>query len=280
MTPEPEIPELAKAHRVSVVIVTHNRAEYLRSSLESLGLAHQVLVVDNGSTDGTAGLEAEFPEARFIRLPKNFGLTKALNIGARAADGSLILFLHDDTRITGDAVTRLADFLDEHSDVGAVAPRLVDEQGKGVRQLRSLPSPANPDPGFEVASGGEQIVAACVSGAALMLRSAFFKALRGVDERYGTYGSDAELSVQVKRANRKLIVLRDITAIHAWADSPVKRSALEGDRAHGVAAYIGKHSGFMAGMVQRLKAGLLGLLTFRFSVVGGAFSGIKIDGTN
>jgi len=101
-----------------------------------------------------------------------------------------------------------------------------------------------------------------------------------VDERYGTYGSDAELSIQVKRANRKLVILRDVTAVHGWAESPVKRSLLDGDRAHGVAAYLGKHAGFAAGMLQRVKAGLLGLLTFRFSVVAGALSGAKIDGAN
>ena len=88
MTPEAEIPEVAQPPRVSVVIVTHNRAEMLRRGLEVLGEAHQVLVVDNASTDGTPALENEFPGVRFIRLPKNFGLTKAMNIGVRSADGT------------------------------------------------------------------------------------------------------------------------------------------------------------------------------------------------
>jgi hypothetical protein len=108
----------------------------------------------------------------------------------------------------------------------------------------------------------------------------FLKALRHIDERYGNYGSDAELSAQVRSANRKLVILRGVTAVHAWAESPMKKGALDGDRAHGTAAFLGKHHGLMAGMMHRLKAGLGGLITFRFGVVMGAFSGAKIDGTN
>ncbi|MCU1330175.1 MAG: glycosyltransferase-like protein [Bryobacterales bacterium] len=281
MTPEPEIPDVAQPHRVSVVVVTHNRAELLRRSLTALGAGHQVLVVDNGSSDASISLEAEFPAVRFIRLPRNFGLTKAMNVGARSADGSFLLFLHDDTVISGDAVNALADFLENRSDAGAVCPLLTDESGAPVRQARPLPTPGQPDPPFAPASGtGDEIVVPCVSGAALMLRMSFYKSLREVDDRFGTYGSDAELSAQVKRANRKLVILRNVTAIHFWAKSPVKASVLGGDRAHGTAAFLGKHDGVAAGMLYRLKTGLGAVATFRFSVMAGAFSGAKIDGSS
>ena len=79
----PEVENIAPpAKRVSVVIVSLNRARQLRQLLEGLGEAHQIVVVDNGSTDGAVDLEPLFPAARFVRLPRNFGLTKALNLGA------------------------------------------------------------------------------------------------------------------------------------------------------------------------------------------------------
>lgn len=261
-----------------MVIVSHNRAAQLRKSLEQLGDAHQVLVVDNGSQDETAELEQAFPAVRFIKLPKNFGLTKAMNIGARAADGAMILFLHDDARISGESVQHLADFLEARTDVGAVCPLLVDDQGKALRQVRALPTPGAPDPPYAPATGGDEIVANCVSGAAIMLRTYFLKALRDVDERYGNYGSCAELSAQVRRANRKLVILSNVTAVHEWAESPAKRSALEADRAHGTGAFLSKHHGFMAGFIYRLRTGLVSLLTLRFATMNGAFSGVKIDG--
>jgi N-acetylglucosaminyl-diphospho-decaprenol L-rhamnosyltransferase len=282
LTPDPELnepqPEQQKK-RTSVVIVSFNRADKLRKSLESLGDEHQILVIDNGSTDASASLEQDFPAARFIRLPKNFGLTKALNIGVRAADGEYILFLHDDTIVTEAAVTQLTDFLEARQDVGAVCPLLTNEAGQRTPQARSLPTPAMPDPGFRAAEGTGEITAECVSGAAMMFRSFFLRALRQIDERYGNYGSDIEMCSQVKRSSRKLIILTDVAAVHEPSPSPMKPGSLAGDRAVGTAVFLGKHHGFFTGMMYRLKTGLLGVVTFRFGVVAGAFSDAKIDGT-
>jgi hypothetical protein len=68
--------------QVSVVIVSCNRIDVLRASLTALkgavqNPAMQLIVVDNGSQDGSAALDSEFPAVQFLRLPQNFGLTKA-----------------------------------------------------------------------------------------------------------------------------------------------------------------------------------------------------------
>ena len=107
----------------------------------------QIIVVDNGSSDGSAQLDSEFPNLQWIRLPKNFGLTKAWNLGWRAADAEYVLFLHDDTEVEPDAVARLADALDANADAdggvpaaggcggtsGAAARQLSARTGSGVR---------------------------------------------------------------------------------------------------------------------------------------------------
>jgi N-acetylglucosaminyl-diphospho-decaprenol L-rhamnosyltransferase len=275
LTPEPQDLE-QQAKRISVVIVSHNRKDTLRESLAALGDAHQILVVDNASTDGSAALDDEFPSVRFIRLPKNFGLVKALNVGIRAADGTYVLILHDDAIIDAAAVSKLADYLEEHTEAGAVCPLLLHD-GQPAPQVRPLPTPAAPDPPFQPAQGTD---AECVRGAAIMFRTFFLRALRQIDERYGNYGSIIELCAQIKKANRKLVILRDVTAEHHAARSPMQAGALEGDRALGTAVYLGKHFGFMTGMLYRLKTGLAALLTFRFKIVTGVFSGVKIDGTS
>jgi GT2 family glycosyltransferase len=279
--------------RVSIVIVSFNRAENLHRSLAALGDAHQILVVDNGSTDGSANLDEEFPDVfshvRFIRLPKNFGLTRAMNIGVRAADGEYVLFLHDDGCITGAAVSQLADFLEARQDAGAVCPLLTTDSGVPAPQLRALPAPSLPDPPLRPAEGGaegvtgegiaREISAECVSGAAIMFRMFFLRALRQIDERYGNYGNIMELCAQVRRASRKLVILRDVSALHEALPSPMSKGALEGDRTTGTAEFLGKHYGFMAGILYRIKAALGGLVTFRFNAVAGALSNDKIDGS-
>ncbi|MDP9170169.1 MAG: glycosyltransferase [Acidobacteriota bacterium] len=278
MTPSEE-PIEPVARRVSIVIVTIDRADKLRACLTALGIDHQILVVDNGSTDHSSELAEEFPGARFIRLPKNFGLTKALNIGIRAADGPNILLLHDDAQMSGDAVDKLADFLEERQDVGAVAPLLLDAAGSRAPQVRPLPTPAAPDPPLLPATGDYEIAAECVSGAAIMFRAFFLRALRQIDEHYGNYGSIIELCSQVKRANRKLIVLTQVTAIHEALESPVKKSVLDGDRTVGTAVFLGKHHGFGSGLAYRAKSALAGAATLRLKVVAGAVADAKIDGT-
>ena len=241
-----------------------------------------MLVVDNGSSDGTPLLADDFPAARFIRLPKNFGLTKAMNIGFRAADGEYVLFLHDDTVLSGDGVTKMADFLEARQDAAAVCPLLVTESGQPSWQVRPLPTPSEPDPGFRPAANSApvdgEILAECVSGAAIMVRISFLRAMRHVDERYGNYGSEIELSSQVRRAGKKLVILGGVTAVHEGPLSPMRKGQLAGDRADGTAGYLGKNFGFVTGMLHRLKAGLGGLLTFRLGVVAGALAGEKIDG--
>ena len=279
MTPESDVIE---PKRVSVVIVLLDRIDTIRRSLAELGDEHQVLVVDNGSTDGAHALDEEFPNVRFIRLPKNFGLTKALNIGIRAAEGTYVLILHDDAIVTGEAVSKLADFLEARADAGAVAPLLLTDAGDPAPQVCELPSASAPNlvykpAGFPNVSGYE-MVASCVSGAAIMFRTFFLRALGQIDERYGTYGSIVELCMQVRRANRKILVLRDVTAVHEQLVSPVSKSTLEGDRASGTAVFIGKHGGLVAGILYRLKAALIGLFTFRFKVLAGVLGGTKIDG--
>jgi len=275
LTPEEQELE-QQARRISVVIVSHNRREQLRNCLQALGDAHQVLVVDNGSKDGAWSLDEQFPAVRFIRLPKNFGLTKALNIGIRAADGTYILLLHDDTVIAGDGVTKLADYLEDHQEVGAVCPLLM-HNGSPAPQIRPLPTPSDPDPAFHTGKPGS---VECVLGAAIMLRTFYLRALRHIDERYGNYGSDIELCAQVRRSNRRLIILDSVTAEHNPGTSPMARNAIEGDRVVGTAVYLGKHHGTFAGLLYRLKAGLAALVTFRLKTVMGAFSGVKIDGTS
>jgi len=262
------------------VIVAFNRLAAVRRNLEQMGEEHQVVLVDNGSDDGTSVLETEFPTMRYIRLPKNFGLTKAINIGVRAAEGTYILLLHDDVVIKSADVSRLADHLEEHQEAGAVAPLLMTPAGQPAPQVRKLPTSSDPDPLFQPAQGEGEIVVSCVSGAAIMLRSFFLRALRQIDERYGNYGSEIELCIQVRRANRKTVVLRSVSAVHEGLRSPMSRTALAGDRVAGIAVFLGKHSGLVPGVLYRLKCALSGLFTFRFKVIAGALAGAKIDGSS
>ncbi len=272
MTPQLEVIPSTQP-RVSVIIVSHNKAKLLRRSLEALGSEHQLVVVDNGSTDGAAALENDFPKAQFIRLPKNFGLTKALNLGLRAAEGEYLLFLHDDTQISSEAVSRLADVLAANPEVGAVSPLF-----PGKPQTAELPSVSHPYPEWHTVEGDSDQDVECTSGAAIMLRQQFMRAMRHIDERYGNYGSNLDLCAQVRRrASKKVRVVRNVTALHDVLGT--EDSLLAADRVIGTSVFLGKYYGFAAGLKFRMANTLGAVFAFRLAMAKHLLSNQKLDGT-
>lgn len=279
-SPAEQVPaEQPPVAQVSVVVVSCNRVNALRATLAALGAATpnpaiQVIVVDNGSRDGSGSLDTEFPAAQFMRLPQNFGLTKALNIGIRAADGDWVLLLHEDVEIRPETVEMLRAELEQHNETGAACPLLVDDSGNPAPQVRELPSPANPDPPFRPGKPGE---APAVKGAAIMVRRFLLNAMRRIDERYGNYGSDVELSMQVRRANKRVVIVEGATALH-HPDAPEQRAEFMADRRLGTAVYLGKYYGFPA-KVKYLVVSVFGaLFKFRLGELRFLLSGQKIDG--
>lgn len=274
----PEQP--APPPRVSAIVVSRNRVELLRRCLESIDKSDvretvQVIVVDNGSTDGSAQLDAEFPNVRFTRLPKNFGLTKALNIGWRAAEAEYVLFLHEDAELEPDAIGRLAAVLDSAPDAAAVSPLLVDEQGRPAPQLGALP----PDGTYQPAEapGSEAFAVTYPRGAALMVRAFVIKSIRQIDERYGQFGSDADLAAQILRGGKKILLAPEARARHQGsADEGTLRRA---DFLLGRATFIGKHQGFGAGLKARLGAILGAFFSLRWGELRCLVAPQKIDGT-
>jgi GT2 family glycosyltransferase len=94
---EPEVvDETPAGPRVTVIISAYNQAPALRRCLKALETSVErqsieIIVMDNGSFDDTPEVEPEFPEVTFLRLPKYFGRTKALNIASRTAHADLLL---------------------------------------------------------------------------------------------------------------------------------------------------------------------------------------------
>jgi glycosyltransferase involved in cell wall biosynthesis len=117
--------------QVSVFVPAHNEAENIpellariEEGLEACGLAGEVILVDDGSTDDTAevaeALQTRYPWLRVLRHRRNMGLTEAMRTGFRAVRGDLILFLPADLECHPDEdIPKLVDKLNEGYDVVA-----------------------------------------------------------------------------------------------------------------------------------------------------------------
>ncbi len=124
---------------VTAVVVTYNGLPWLERCLESVR-AHETIVVDNGSTDGTVELVGErFPAARVIEQ-ENRGLAAGWNAGVRAGSGRYFVILNSDAWAVGDAVERLVQFADEHPRAAVVGPRLSNPDGTLQRSVRGFPT--------------------------------------------------------------------------------------------------------------------------------------------
>jgi N-acetylglucosaminyl-diphospho-decaprenol L-rhamnosyltransferase len=133
---------------VSVCIANWNCRDLLRDCLESLRLQRrrlrlEVIVVDNGSSDGAPEMVAEeFPEVILVRNAGNLGFARANNQAARRARGRYLFFLNNDTVVPPAALRRLRDYADKHPGVGMIGPRLRDGQGELQVSYRTRPTVA------------------------------------------------------------------------------------------------------------------------------------------
>jgi GT2 family glycosyltransferase len=285
--------------QVSVLIVSYNTAAALRRCLEALEQStaretFEVVVVDNGSLDDSTEVIDSFPNVTPLRLPRNFGFVKALNIGMRTGKAEFFLLLDPRTEVMPDTVSALAARLAQTPEAVAVCPSLATPDGQDASRLFRLPTRnrlgAIAAAGrFEPAQAPEDTDGAAAvefaTFSALMVRSYFMKGLRYIDEHYAQSWADAEIAAQIRRAGKKTLLLPGVRAIwHAEDDirlsmPPSAQALLAADWGLAAATYAGKHFGFLAKLRIRVGAALSALFSFQIRRFSFLVSGQKIDGT-
>ncbi|MGZ8545012.1 MAG: glycosyltransferase family 2 protein, partial [Flavisolibacter sp.] len=135
--------------RLSVIIVNYNVRHFLEQCLYSVeksmnGLAAEVIVVDNHSTDGSLEyLTPRFPLVQFIANKENTGFSKACNQGLAMANGDFILFLNPDTLVEEQTFKNCIAFFEQHLHCGALGVKMIDGAGNFLKESkRSFPSPS------------------------------------------------------------------------------------------------------------------------------------------
>lgn len=134
---------------VTAIIVNYNTRALLHQCVDALragvtGLTLQIVIVDNGSRDGSQELlRAEFNDCELIFNPTNVGFGRANNQAVAAARGRYLLLLNTDAFVAADSVARTVAFLDEHPVYGLLGVRLVGRDGVLQPSCRYFPTPWN-----------------------------------------------------------------------------------------------------------------------------------------
>jgi GT2 family glycosyltransferase len=133
---------------LSICVLNWNTRDYLRACLQSIRdtarqLDPEVIVVDNASSDGSAGMvREEFPEVRLIANEENLKYARGSNQALEAATGEFKLLLNPDVVILPGAIQELLAAMQRHPKAAAVAPKLVHPDGSPQLSCRSFPDPA------------------------------------------------------------------------------------------------------------------------------------------
>ncbi len=189
--------------KASVVVVTWNGLHHLKQCLPALirqrGISYEVILVDNGSTDGSVEWVAQsYPDVVLVELGSNHGFAAANNAGFRKARTDLIATLNNDARPDPDWLASLVNAADAHPEAGSFASRVVltndpsilDSTGITTDVLGIAWNRHSTDPvGLE--SEGE-VFGACA--AAALYRKHLLETLGGFDSTYFAYLEDVDLA--------------------------------------------------------------------------------------
>ena len=208
----------------SVVVVVLNwcgeadTAACLESLARSDYPALQVLLVDNGSPDGSGErLHAAFPHAPYLQTGRNLGFTGGNNRGiawARAQGAELVVVLNNDTVVAPDCISRLVAAVGAGPDVGAVAPTMLVHDAPDrvwyaggtlslVRGIGRHRGEGARDPGVDAA--GDAVEVSFLTGCCMLLTRRALDAVGGFEESYFAYGEDVDLSFRLARAGFRLL---------------------------------------------------------------------------
>jgi GT2 family glycosyltransferase len=270
---------------VSVIIVSWNARDYLRDCLNSIfqtemSSVQEVIVVDNASKDGSPEMvEKEFPSVTLIRAGENLGFARANNLAMKCAKGSMYALVNSDVIVHPGCLDTLAEFLDQHDDVGLVGPRVMGGDGNLQRTCRKEPTVWNtvcrvlaldrifPDwqmlSGFEIPhrNYSQRMEAEVLSGCFCVARKKAVDSVGGMDEQFFFYAEDIDWCKRFWDSGWKVMFIPEATATHfggaSTSNAPfhysieILRATLKYWRKHhGIAGQIvcylliGAHHGF------------------------------------
>jgi len=227
---------------VSIVLVSWNSRHDLRALLPQLleltDVEHEMLVIDNASTDGTPEeIESRFPSVRLVRNPRNLGFAAGVNVGMQGARNPLILLLNPDSRLRPNAISRLVAHLDAHPTVGIVGPRVLNEDGTLQSAGFRFPSLLNlllsatylyklsPRSRFwnRERLGGTAPASPtsvdAVSGCCLLLRRSLLDQIGLLDEGFFMYAEETDFCYRARRSGWSVHCVPDAEIVHVGGGS-------------------------------------------------------------
>lgn len=226
---------------VSVIIVSYNSLPVLRFCLDSLQRqtyagSVEIIVVDNASHDGTPEMVAnDYPGVRLLAERENWGFSRGVNLGIRAARGKYFLIINPDTVFKENSLRELVDFMEENDDAGIVGPKLVFHDGnlqyscrrfytwkvlllrrtflgKIFRNSKAVADHLMLEYDHETTEEVDWLLGAC-----MFVRRSAVEAVGLMDERFFLYFEDVDWCYRMKQGGWKVYYYPRSIVVHGYA---------------------------------------------------------------
>ena len=198
----------------------------------SLNIRHEIIIVDNQSTDNTRQIITDnYKEVRLITPATNLGFAKANNIAAREAQGDYLLLLNPDTQIIGKTMEKMLAYYHEYAEpLGMLGPKILNPDGSIQQTYHRLPSIANrwahaffvdrliPNEILSDYAGFDDGLCQKVdwlSGACLLIKKDIFKRAGGFDERFFLFYEDMDICARLLKLGYDNVYLPEASIVHA-----------------------------------------------------------------
>lgn len=205
---------------VSVIIVNYNTCRMTADCIESVrqktsGISYEIILVDNGSTDGSKEYFEQFEGIKYIYSEENLGFGRANNLGAKQASGDYLFLLNSDTLLINNAIKILHDYISTHPKAGMVGGNLFDKNGKPTLSFKRF-LPGLKDSINELSfcyieklffgknryfnQSDIPLAVGYIMGADIMIRKKIFDELNGFSNDFFMYYEETDLCKRIKDA--------------------------------------------------------------------------------
>lgn len=231
---------------LDIIIINWNTCELLLQCLRSLDKVklfskHRIIVVDNGSSDGSAKeVSDNRPDVILIENHENYGFAKGNNIGICQSQSEYVCLINSDVIVLDGCIESLIDFMISHTDVGMIGPKLLNADGSFQLSCKRFPTVWN---AFCMAVGlhrvfpksryfcGTEMTDICehviqdveaIAGAFLLVRRATISEIGLLDEDFFFYGEDIDWCKRVHDGGWRLVYYPLAKAVHLGGSSSSK----------------------------------------------------------
>lgn len=228
---------------ISFIIVNWNTRDLLLECLGSIygtvhGVAFEVLLVDNGSSDGSVEAAKEsFPRVHVIENPTNVGFAAAVNLAIARMEGRYAVLLNTDATLTQGAVKGLYDYMQANPHVGVACGQLLNPDGSRQNSIANFPSilslMSNETllrvlfprrfPSKRRRYRRAIDIESCI-GACMMVRKEAIDQVGLLDERYFFFLEETDWAYRMKRAGWKTCFVPSARIYHAQGKSVARRA--------------------------------------------------------